>query len=161
MGVRWMAKRRRGQDGFTLIELVVVIAIVAILVAAVLWLHAGYVKKTAQAALERELEAVLKAAQIASAWDGGVTEIRIDPDGVVTIEDTPSQRFYDKFERYFQWECRVEEISTVDCSSIGGPGDSYHTVFRLTLLDFTASAAGTDYENGAVWTGSDGWEPVQ
>ena len=74
--------------GFTLVELIIVIAILAILAGIAIPAYSGYIQKAKDAAVVTELDAIATAAQAANAKVGAVDEIVIAADGTITITPT-------------------------------------------------------------------------
>ena len=66
--------------GFTLVELIVVIAILAILAGVAIPTYSGYIKKAQDATVIAELDALLTAVQSANATKGAVVKVSITPD---------------------------------------------------------------------------------
>lgn len=79
-------ERMAEKAGFTLVELIVVIAILGILAAVAVPAYSGYVTKAQNAAVLSELSGVLTASQAAAAEQlGTVKEISVDSTGKVTV----------------------------------------------------------------------------
>ena len=72
--------------GFTLVELIVVIAILAILAGVAIPLYSGYISRANDAACLSELTAIQTAAQAACSLEGvDLEEIEIAADGTITV----------------------------------------------------------------------------
>ena len=67
--------------GFTLVELIVVIAILAILAGVAIPAYSGYITKAQDAAVVTELDAIATAAQAANSTAGAIAGISIGSDG--------------------------------------------------------------------------------
>ena len=70
----------RKNGGFTLVELIVVIAILAILAGAAVPAYSGYIKSAYEAGDTTQLAAIKTAAMAATATEGAVTEITVTTD---------------------------------------------------------------------------------
>ena len=107
--------------GFTLVELIVVIAILAILAGVAIPVYSGYIKKAQDATVISELDAVATAAQAANAEVGAVTKIVVGTNKTITITpDTP----------------------------MGATSDF---VLYYGSATFKGDFTGTSYANGATW----------
>ncbi len=74
------------KEGFTLVELIVVMAILAILAGVAIPAYSGYITKANDAAVITEFDALKTAAQAAAAMEGkDVTSINVSASGVITI----------------------------------------------------------------------------
>ena len=71
--------------GFTLVELIVVIAILAILAGIAIPAYSGYITKAKDAGVTTELSAIATAAMGACAETGTVEKIVVAADGTITI----------------------------------------------------------------------------
>lgn len=113
--------------GFTLVELIVVIAILAILAGVAIPAYSGYITKAQDAAVITELDAVQTAAQAANATAGEVTQIVISGT-TITVTTNPAEKAAD-----------------------------YDANFKLFYGSdtFQGTLAGTSYKNGATWTRND------
>ncbi|MCC8090997.1 MAG: prepilin-type N-terminal cleavage/methylation domain-containing protein [Oscillospiraceae bacterium] len=128
--------RLSAQEGFSLVELIVVIAILAILAAVAVPVYSGYVKKANDAAITTELSAILTAAQAANATNAdALTEISIDENGNITFT------FYNSTAKPSDFEDNFSSLYDYDKDDL------------KTLLGNSAS-----YTNGATWSSDDGWK---
>ena len=71
-------KKLMKKDGFTLVELIVVIAILAILAGVAIPAYSGYITKAQDAAVVTELDAIKTAAQGANAAHGEISKIVVE-----------------------------------------------------------------------------------
>ena len=125
--------------GFTLVELIVVIAILAILAGVAIPVYSGYITKAKDAAAITELDAVATAVQAANATAGKVTKIEIDSTGTkitITAEGDLATGFKADFATYY------------------GAGDLTSNVYTLNTA---INLSGSSYAGGATWTPATGW----
>ena len=109
--------------GFTLVELIVVIAILAILAGVAIPAYSGYITKAKDAAAITELDAVATAVQAARATDTAtLPSITVGADGTVTANPALSDTQKKDFETFYG-------KAKADSSKL----------------------AGTSYKNGAIW----------
>ena len=129
--------------GFTLVELIVVIAILAILAGVAIPAYSGYITKAQDAAVVTELDAIQTAAQAANAQAGAIAQIVLDDDGL-TLTVTPKDGLDEKN--------FIKDFNTF----YGGTGsiDSTTGVATITLAK-KVDLAGTSFVNGATWDGKD------
>ena len=127
--------------GFTLVELIVVIAILAILAGVAIPAYSGYITKAEDAAVVTELDAIQTAAQAANATKGPITGITIDPTGktiTVTAEEFAAS-YNSDFTKFYDAEA--------DASVVG----------KFTVDGITNWENSSYNEKGATWTPTNGW----
>ena len=118
--------------GFTLVELIVVIAILAILAGVALPAYSGYITKAKDAAAITELDAVATAVQAARATDTKpIIKITVNGTGAVAVDPELSPTQQTDFKLFYG----ADTVAT-------------------------AKLVGTSYKNGASWTPETGWAPV-
>ena len=119
--------------GFTLVELIVVIAILAILAGVAIPAYSGYITKAKDAAVITELDAIQTAAQAANATAGAVTKISIATTGVVTVTTDPATRATN-----FAKDFKLFYSNSTEASG------------TITITDFAAIVEGSSYEGKTV-----------
>ena len=122
--------------GFTLVELIVVIAILAILAGVAIPAYSGYIKKAQNVAVVTELDAIATAAQTANAVGSEITGIAVDSDSITVTADEFATDFNSSFVMFYP--------DAVETNTVGA--------FTVEL-----DLEGTDYAAGANWTSATGW----
>ena len=127
--------------GFTLVELIIVIAILAILSSGAVAGYSTYIKKANTSAVETELSHISSAAVLANAMAGNVTEIEVEfEDDTMTITISAAS-FADKFATEFTAVTGATEVEATEDGTL-----------KFTL-DTNANWEASDYEDGsATWT---------
>lgn len=142
-------KKLAEKAGFTLVELIVVIAILGILAGIAVPMYTGYIKRANDAKVLSELSGVLTTAQAANAMTGNVnevTKITVNNAGTVTVTATGGGTSSADYRDYF-----------VELYDEGGATESGS---NLQITSFSTLINGTSYTSGATWTStSQEWTP--
>ena len=129
---KFMKKLAKKAEGFTLVELVVVIAILGILAGVAVPAYSGYLEKANDTACLNELEALEVAAQSATAMNGKtVTSIVVKADGDIVV--TPA--------------AGTGEVAYTE----------FYTTAKATLADLIADHSEFKTK-GATWTPANDWQ---
>lgn len=132
-------KKFGSKSGFTLVELIVVMAILGILAGIAVPAYSGYIKKAHDAAIITELDAVKTAALAANAETGSISEISVTAKNSITVTGDPEldSKFATNFHLYYP-------NGTVSSGTI-------------TLTKDLPYYATSSYSSGVKWTPANGW----
>lgn len=136
-------KKFGSKSGFTLVELIVVIAILGILAAVAVPTYSGYMKKANDAAIITKLDAVKTAALAANAEAGTISQISVTSSTSITVTGSPAtldSDFATNFVLYYP-----------DATVSGG---------TITLTTALPNYANSSYSGGVTWTPAAGWTPT-
>lgn len=143
-------KMFKKNDGFTLVELIVVIAILAILAGVATAGYSAYIKKANNSAVNSELTNLSTAAIIANAEAGQITSITVvsNSDGKNIDVTILADSFAKDFKTDFETSYKVKLTEKKDNDKLVG-----YTFSKAEFSSWDAS----DYaavEGGTVWTGT-------
>ena len=133
--------------GFTLVELIVVIAILAILAGVAIPVYSGYITKAKDAAAITELDALQTAVQAANATNAnGIEALTVSgTTATVTVTATAAEnvKFAESFVVFYDNEAATNPVSYA--------GGAYTINLATNILEGSSYAT-----NGATWT-ANGW----
>ena len=132
-----------GNEGFTLVELIVVIAILAILAGVAIPAYSGYIKKANDTADMTALSAIKTAAMAACATEGTVTEIVVGVDGNDKVNSITV--------KYGSETTGIDVLTTINNNDVD---DDFRTFWGVT--DYPTLKSET-FKDGAKWTTAGGW----
>lgn len=133
-------KKFGSKSGFTLVELIVVMAILGILAGIAVPAYSGYIQKAHDAAVITELDAVKTAALAANAKTGTISGISVSDDKNITVTGDPEldSDFAANFHLYY-------------------PNGTVGTGGTITLTNGIPNFATSSYSKGVTWTPAAGW----
>ena len=131
--------------GFTLVELIVVIAILAILAGVAIPAYSGYIKSANDAAVETELSAIKTAVMAANATKAEITGLSVAADGVTITITTAS--YADNF---------IADFNTYYGITGATYANNKITLPAANKIDF----AGSSYESKTATWSNNKWEPT-
>ena len=131
--------------GFTLVELIVVIAILGILAAVAIPAYSGYITKAQDASAITKLDALQSAVQAANATSGAISMIEVDTE-TEAVKVTAATALATDFEKNFELFYNTGDVVSKATGT---------TVIELAL-DVDLSKSSYETAKGAEWT-SAGW----
>ena len=139
---KFMKKLAKKTEGFTLVELIVVIAILGILAGVAVPAYSGYLSKAKDAAVITELDAIQTAATAANATSGAISMIEVE-DAKIRVSGTSlSTSFFSDFKMFYN-STSSDNIAVTDGTS--GAADT------IIIPVNSIGLAGTSYADGAKW----------
>lgn len=144
--------------GFTLVELIVVIAILGILAGAAVAGYSGYIKKAQAASDTQILSAVKTAAEASVARYGTVNEIAVtlDSGAIKEVKIKTSNTTLIADDTDLKGSAYAEGASDAAKAAVAAAREDFKTFF--TDVNPNAKLTSEKFANGATWTLADGWK---
>ena len=148
-----MKKKFAAKEGFTLVELIVVIAILGILAGVAIPAYSAYLKKANDAAVVTELDAIKTAVQSANASAGDTIEkIVVTDTGAKKIKIVVTPKTGKTLATSFAADFKIYYKDTTIAQ------DSGATTYSTGDVSVGTDFGDTSYASGATWTPADGWK---
>ena len=145
--------------GFTLVELIVVIAILAILAGVAVPAYNGYITKAQDAAVITELSAIHTAAQAANATAGEIDKIEVSTTTVSNTTTTTVTVTGDPLAARADFLKDFKMFYDATCTDVTAQNAAANTI--TIQLSSAIDLANTSYANGATWSDVNGkWAPT-
>ena len=134
--------------GFTLVELIVVIAILAILAGVAIPAYSGYIKNANDAAVKSDLTVISTSVSAANAVVGPVTAMTVSADGTtMTVTGATAEDFADDFKAF----------SNDKLTATAGQAAGEFTI----ALEVSNAWKGSNFNGkGATWSAA-GWDVTE